>query len=67
MNRIVKDFVAAADELRDSWLNDGHELREPERSYFRAAKIKYDAARRALSADEESARHSQIAREGAAP
>lgn len=55
MNRVMKDFVAAADELRDGWLNDGHELKEPSSSYFHAAKIKYDAARRALRAGEEIA------------
>jgi hypothetical protein len=41
-------FVAAAEELRTWWLNDGHELREPSATYFREAKVRYDEALAAI-------------------
>jgi len=47
MNEYEK-FIAAADALRARWLNDGHELREPSRTWYREAVEAYDEARRGL-------------------
>lgn len=44
MSAAIDRFIKAATTLRRSWLNDGHELREPSKTDFKNAKVEFDAA-----------------------